>query len=107
MLEASTACPGCGRSANCSLIKPYCLLNLLVHLMSADDTWFSGLRGLDQRCQFVERHPPAGFVVGGRDARRKIVMYAEHIRTAICLRECERDRHFAAQGRIIARVAFT
>jgi len=38
---------------------------------------------LDQRGQFVERHPPAGFVVGGRDARRQVIVDSQHLCAAV------------------------
>ncbi|MGH7832601.1 MAG: hypothetical protein ACREQK_03075 [Candidatus Binatia bacterium] len=37
---------------------------------------------LDECREFVERHPPADFVVGWRDPRRQVVVDGEHIRDA-------------------------
>src|SRR5574341_408110 len=54
------------------------------------------LARLDECREFVECHPPAGFVVGWREARRQVVMYGEHIRAAPRISERERDHHLAA-----------
>jgi hypothetical protein len=51
---------------------------------------------LDECCEFVEGHPPAGFVVGCRDARRQVVVDGEHICSAARIRKRERDHHLAA-----------
>jgi hypothetical protein len=51
---------------------------------------------LNECREFVECHPPAGFIVNWRDARRQVVVYGEHIRAAVRVSEGERDHHLAA-----------
>jgi len=57
---------------------------------------FAGvLARLDECCEFVECHPPAGFVVGWRDPRRQVIVDGEHIGAAARISERERDHHLA------------
>ncbi len=50
---------------------------------------------LDERHEFIESHPPAGFVVQRADTRRQILMEAQHVCTAVRIPERECDRHLA------------
>lgn len=57
--------------------------------------------GLDQRRQRGQRHPPAGVIVGRRDAGRQPFVDCDHFGPVINLAEGARNRHLPAQGRII------
>jgi hypothetical protein len=49
------------------------------------------LARLDEFREFVECHPPAGFVVGWRDPGQQVVVDGEHVGAADRISERERD----------------